>query len=344
MSLRNVGGYKIEEELGSGSAGTAYLGIHPQTGKQVAVKVLSRQMSSDELMQKRFVREMSVMSKLRHENVVELYECGLHEDQFYIIMEWVDFGTLKQILTSRGAIPWRESCECAVQICRALICAHAQGIVHRDLKPANVFLSQDGLIKLGDFGLAKDAASYALTTEGMTVGTCQYMSPEQIEGRTEVDGRLDIYSLGCLLYEMIAGKPPYRGTNMMEILMQHQTAAPPDVRQVAPDCPEALATLIQQMLAKSAAERPASAAVVAEQLEAILAGVAGPNDASKATLVKRLSSAPARKIPWKIVAVVGGVIALVVAAAIIARQFIQWPCSQFATCKRNALRSRQRRV
>lgn len=319
MSLRNVGGYKIEEELGSGSAGTAYLGIHPQTGKQVAVKVLSRQMSSDELMQKRFIREMSVMSKLRHENIVELYDCGLHEDQFYIVMEWVDFGTLKLILTTRQTIPWRESCECAIQICDALAIAHQQGIIHRDLKPANVFLSQEGKIKLGDFGLAKDAGSYALTTEGMTVGTCQYMSPEQIEGRKEIDGKLDLYSLGCLLYEMIAGKPPYQGANMMAILQQHQTATPPNLRQTAPNCPEELALLVQQLLAKRPEDRPANASVVGDRLKAILAGHARPKDENQPALFERLSGTQQRKVSWKVLAAVGVIIAVLVGAAIMSQ-------------------------
>ncbi len=317
MALRNVGGYKIEQELGSGSAGTAYVGVHPESGKRVAVKLLSRQMSQDELMQKRFIREMSVMSKLRHENIVELFDCGLHDDQFFIAMEWVDYGTLKLILTTRDSIPWRETCECAIQICRGLALAHEKGIVHRDLKPANVFISQDGHLKLGDFGLAKDADGISLTLEGMTVGTCQYMSPEQIEGSREIDGRLDLYALGCMIFEMITGKQPYQGATVMELLQQHQNAAPPDLRKSVPSCPAELAILVQDLLAKNMDDRPANATIVADRLQAILSGHTRPAGKEQPAFIDRLSGSQERKISWKMLAAVGGVIAVVIAVVML---------------------------
>ena len=136
-------------------------------------------------------------------------------------MELVQCGTLKEILLVRGRIPWQEAVEVAVQICRALSHAHQIGCVHRDLKPANLYLSEDGFVKLGDLGLARDLNNSRLTVSGQTVGTWRYMPPEQITAQDHIDGRLDIYALGCIVFEMVAGRVPFDGINFAEIFDQH---------------------------------------------------------------------------------------------------------------------------
>jgi serine/threonine protein kinase len=323
---KQISRFRIDQELGSGSAGTAYLGTDVESGDKVAIKLLSTAMSNDETMQKRFLREMQVMSKLAHPGIVKLYECGLHDDKFYYVMEWIDFGTLKTILMARTSIPWREATEVALQIAEGLAHAHENGVVHRDLKPANVFISTDGRVLLGDFGLAKDASAASLTADGLTVGTCQYMSPEQIQGRRDISGAADLYALGCLIYEMITGQLPYVSLNVVELLQMHIGAPPPDLKKVAPRCPQELATLVQQLMAKAPADRPASAREVADQLRGILqedtAGRA-PAPAGKETPVApapgqaspeffdRLTGRSQRAASWKVLAVI------LIAAAVI---------------------------
>lgn len=326
MNALQIGDYIVQAELGSGSAGTAYSANHQNDGRLVAIKVLSPEMSADESMQRRFVREMSVMSKLQHPNVVQYIEGGVHDDRFYYVMEHVDSSTLKDILTTRVALSWQEAAECASQICEALQCAHDRGVIHRDLKPGNLFLSSAGLIKLGDFGLARDLGSERLTVEGLTVGTCRYMSPEQIAGHADLSGATDLYALGCLLYEMITGRVPYNGATTFEILDQHHRAAPPDARELAPNCPEDLAKLIQQLLSKKPEDRPGDANAVKRRLDAILQADRNEADASRAdtsdadvqpapNLTARLragNTEARREISWKPLVAIG----LLIVAAI----------------------------
>ena len=317
MQPKQISRFRIDKELGSGSAGVAYLGTDAESGDKVAVKLLSAEMSKDETMQKRFLREMQVMSKLKHPQIVKLYECGLHEDRFYYVMEWIDFGTLKTILMARTSLPWRDAAEVALQIAEGLAHAHEHGVIHRDLKPANVFISSDGRVLLGDFGLAKDASAASLTADGLTVGTCQYMSPEQIQGRRDVSGALDLYALGCLIYEMVSGQLPYVSLNVIELLQKHMGAPPPDLHQVAPRCPQELATLVQELLAKSPDDRPASARIVADRLRGILEQhapakppgekpgepVASPGQATP-EFFDRLTGRSRRTASWKVLAVI----------------------------------------
>ncbi len=327
MNALQIGDFVIQSELGSGSAGTAYSATHPEDGRLVAIKVLSPEMSADESMQRRFVREMSVMSKLQHPNVVQYITGGLHDDRFYYVMEHVDSSTLKEILSTRVALSWREAAECASQICEALQCAHDRDVIHRDLKPGNLFLSSDGLIKLGDFGLARDLGGERLTVEGLTVGTVRYMPPEQIAGEADLTGATDLYALGCLLYEMVTGQVPYNGSTTFEILDQHISAAPPDARAVAPNCPAELAALIQQLLSKKPEDRPSDANAVKSRLDAILQADSDGSENSSDELgdesaqptpnltarLKSGGSETSREISWKPLAAIGLIIVVVIA-------------------------------
>ena len=216
---------------------------------------------------------MAIVERLNHPNIVRHYDCGLADDRIYFAMELVECGTLKDVLRQRGKLPWREAVECAMQICAALAHAHQIGVIHRDLKPANLFLAEDGRVKVGDFGLARDLNNSRLTIDGQTVGTCRYMPPEQIAGEAELSGATDLYAVGCILYEMLVGQTPFDGGTIVEIFEAHLNDLPELARPSwCRDCPADLSELVMQLLEKSPADRPDDAAAVQSALADILHG------------------------------------------------------------------------
>lgn len=267
-----VGDYRVLETLGSGAAGEAYRAEHSETGEVVVLKLMHQRLQSDPDIQNRFVREVSVLQKLSHPNIVRYVDCGLDDGRLYLAMEWVEFGTLDEVLKRRGRLPWRETVESAIQICSGLEHAHERGIIHRDLKPANLFLSAKGLIKVGDFGLARDGELHRLTVSGNTVGTCRYMAPEQVRGDDVLTGAVDMYAVGCLMFRMLAGRPPYDGANIMEIFEHHLYSEIPSLGPATNGRPPELDELVKRLLTKDPAQRPGKADEVREALEAILAG------------------------------------------------------------------------
>ena len=267
-----VGGYEVGALLGSGTVGEVYHARHCQTGVRAVLKFLHEQTAREPDAQRRFVREVAIAEKLDHPNIVRHYDCGLFDDQYFFAMEFVDCGTLKDVLRQRHTLPWREAAECAIQICAALEHAHQRGIIHRDLKPANLFVSADGQVKVGDFGLARDLNKARLTLEGQTVGTCRYMAPEQITGDAELTGAADLYALGCILYRAIVGQPPFDGESIIDIFEAHLYSEPRSPADLEKDCPRDLSDLVMQLLAKDPQDRPASAADVQAALEDILGG------------------------------------------------------------------------
>lgn len=272
-----VGDYVVLDTLGSGAVGTAYHARHLRQGHLVALKLMHERLATDPEVQKRFVREVSVLEKLDHPNIVRHLDCGLDDGRIYFAMEWVEFGTLEEVLKRRGRLPWREGVECAIEICVGLSHAHERGIIHRDLKPANLFLSSDGRLKIGDFGLARDNNLHRLTDTGNTVGTCRYMAPEQVRGAADLTGAVDSYALGCVLFRMLTGEVPYDGKTVVEIFEKHLFAPIPSMRHWIRDIPVELDELVQRLLTKEPTERPANAEEVAEALRAILAGRSCPD-------------------------------------------------------------------
>ena len=266
----SVGGYLLVEELGSGAAATVYSGQHLESGVVRAIKILGEGALQDEELQRRFMREMSSMKRVDHENVVQIEAGGLHGDSFYYVMEVVDSGTLSDVLP--GPLPWRDVADSASQLCDALHAVHLAGIVHRDLKPDNIYLSSDGMLKIGDFGLVRDLEAERLTTEGMTVGSVLYMSPEQIRGDDELSGAADMYSLGCVLFEMLTGRTPFVGDKALQVWDDHLSAKRPCVRDFVPDCPEDLAALVKRLLSIDSVVRPDAGAC-----SAALAAIADGN-------------------------------------------------------------------
>jgi len=308
-----IADYEILGELGQGAAGAAYRARHRETGEQVALKLLHAQALDDIELQQRFVREVAVLQRLDHPKIVHHRECGVHDGKLYLAMELVDSGTLADVMKKRVALPWRLATEVAIQVCQALAHAHDHGVVHRDLKPANLFLSAEGEVKVGDFGLARDLNQDRLTIEGQTVGTCKYMAPEQVQGKAELTGALDLYALGCLLFEMLAGRPPYDGETVVAVFEKHLFAEIPNMAAAAPLAPAALAEVVTRLLAKKPASRPASAQEAQQLLEAVLAGEPLPRQSAGDTrnLTEQLKSplvASAEPFPTRALVVLGGIV------------------------------------
>jgi serine/threonine protein kinase len=327
-----VGPYKLGACLGEGGFGAVYDAQHQETGQRVAIKFLHGTKQLEPEVQNRFVREVSLMQTLDHENIVRHLDAGLHEGSIYCAMELVECGTLKEVLLARESLPWQEAAEVALQLCRALEHAHEKGCVHRDLKPANLYLSEDGLMKLGDLGLARDLNKERLTTQGQTVGTWRYMAPEQITGDANIDGRLDLYATGCMLYEMIAGRVPFDGPDFVTIFDQHLETSPARLDVVTSNCPKPMADLVDLLLSKPPEMRPHSAGEVVRQLEKMLQEDASAGQSSAVSnleegdlaatapnLTERLQSGPSRRrgTPiWGILAMVAGVVVLAIVAAL----------------------------
>ncbi|KAA1262500.1 Serine/threonine-protein kinase PknB [Rubripirellula obstinata] len=251
--------YDFGDVLGVGTVGSIYLGTHRQTGKRVAIKKLHPAVSQDANIRARFEREMLVLSRLKHPNIIEYFGGGQLDGQLFYIMELVHGGTVKDLLERQGSFAWPVVVELSRQICSALQHAHNHGVIHRDLKPGNLFLTRDGELKLGDFGIARDLHSSDLTSSGMTVGTHAYMSPEQITGDLAISGKADLYALGCCIFEMLTGQKVFDGENFAQLFEQHLKVAPRRLSTLVPSCPPELDDVVNQCLAKDPIDRPFNA-------------------------------------------------------------------------------------
>ncbi len=269
QSPQMIGPFRLEEELGAGGMGVVYRATYTKTGQQVALKVLPDSLSQNEKLVARFEREMAILQKLHHPNIVPYYGGWKYKGKHFYAMKLMPRGSVEQILRKQKRLPWRQVVDYAIDVCRALEHAHSHHVVHRDLKPANLFLADDGRVCLGDFGIARDMDATALTAAGFTVGTYAYMAPEQITGKQPITHRTDLYALGCVMFEMLTGHTPYRGESQAEILFQHVQADIPRVREIVEDCPVELERLIRQLLEKDPDKRPWDAAHVLHTLKEI---------------------------------------------------------------------------
>jgi serine/threonine-protein kinase len=270
MTERKIGPFILGKQIGAGGMGIVYMATYVENGKEVALKVLPPGLSGDAKMLKRFEREIDILKRLTHPNIVKYYGGGTHQGQRWYAMELVDGGSLQDILKKKKRLSWDQAVQVGRQLCAALEVAHNAGIIHRDLKPANLFVTKKGKIKLGDFGIARDTEATALTAAGKTVGTYAYMAPEQIQGNVPISRKTDLYATGCLLYEVLTGQTPFVADNPAEMLMQHLNDDPYNVREKIPECPLALDQLIERMLAKSPDDRPYDALAVHTELTEIL--------------------------------------------------------------------------
>ncbi len=277
-----VGSYTITAKLGQGGMGAVYLAQHPLLERKAAVKILLPELSSHKDSVDRFFHEARTTARLRHPAMVDVYDYGtLPDGRAYLIMDFLEGECLEVRMRTRGALPAAEALRIARDVALGVSVAHAEQIVHRDLKPDNLFLlpplpgSLEERVKILDFGIAKLAPrpgelAPGVTRAGALLGTPLYMSPEQCRGTGEVDARADIYSLGCILFAMLAGRPPFASDSMAELLAAHLVESPPFLTSLGVDVPDAVDALVQAMLAKSPGQRPRSMVLVAEDLDRLL--------------------------------------------------------------------------
>ncbi len=236
MQLEQLGPYKVGRRLGRGGMGTVFEAINEQNDQPAAIKVLNPHLADEEGFRERFEIEIETLKKLRHPNIVRLYGFGVQDGHSYYAMELVRGKTLEEELQAGRRFDWRETTQAGIKLCRALKHAHDAGVIHRDLKPANIIMPDDGDVKLTDFGIARLFGNTRLTSDGGLIGTAEYMSPEQAEGK-RVNHQADLYSLGCVLFAMLAGRPPFRSKSLPEMLELQRRADPPPVSRVCPTCP-----------------------------------------------------------------------------------------------------------
>jgi serine/threonine-protein kinase len=267
-----VGRYIILDRIGSGSMGRVYKAHHIMMDRIVALKIIAPEIASNERVVARFQREMKLVGRLDHPNVVRAFDADQINKVLYIVMEYVTGRSLGERL-KKGPIPALEMVEYASQSCAGLAHAHGQGIVHRDIKPSNILITSDRKIKILDLGLgvlmeADSAATFA-TADGIAVGTVDYMSPEQACGR-EVDGRSDLYSLGCSIYHLVTGKLPFPGTSPIERLGKRISGRHVPITDHLPDLPASFVRVIDKLLAHKPHERFATAAEACDALQSLI--------------------------------------------------------------------------
>ncbi|HZE68714.1 MAG TPA: serine/threonine-protein kinase [Pyrinomonadaceae bacterium] len=261
-----AGRFRIEGEIGTGGMGTVYRAVHLGLERPVAIKIIKREFAADPDVADRFLREARTMARLRHMRAAMIFDAGnLPDGRHFIIMEFVHGVTLSEALNREGRFSPQRAVKIALEICEVLEEAHQLGIIHRDLKPSNIILNERGVCVL-DFGVAKvlatsaeSTSTHATTGSGQIIGTPRYMSPEQCLGQ-RVGARSDLYSLGVLLFEMLAGRPPFMDVLPSAVLVKQATAAAPPLPNLCPDIPKPLAVAVHTLLAKRPEDRPRTAA------------------------------------------------------------------------------------
>jgi serine/threonine protein kinase len=262
-----AGRYRVERTLGQGGMAAVYLAHDAELERPVAIKVLAEHLASDEAFRERFLREARMAAKLSHPNVVHVYDQGDEDGVPFIVMEYVDGTTLGDELRRSGPFPPARVVDLALQICGGLEHAHASGLVHRDIKPGNLLLREDGTVKIADFGIARAAQATKLTQIGSVLGTAAYLSPEQAVGE-QVTAAADIYSLGCVLFELLTGRTPYVFETLPELVVKQREAPITPIRELRPDVPAELEAAVMHCLARRPDYRPGSAAALAQELAA----------------------------------------------------------------------------
>jgi serine/threonine-protein kinase len=275
MKLEQLGPYKIVKKLGRGGMGTVYEAVNVQTNDPAAVKLLNPHLADEEGFRERFGTEIETLKKLKHPNIVRLFGHGIQDGHPYYAMELVRGTNLEDELQAGRRFDWRETTRAGIKLSKALKHAHDHGVIHRDLKPANLLLTPEGDIKLTDFGIARLFGNMRLTADGGLIGTAEYMAPEQAEGR-QVTPHADLYSLGCVLFAMLAGRPPFKSKSLPEMLQMQRLSDPPPVSNFAHDVPQELERIIARLLAKRGPERGANADLLARQLAAMEHGLSLP--------------------------------------------------------------------
>ena len=263
------GRYELTERIANGGMASVWRAYDDVLARTVAVKLLHDHLAADEAFRERFRREAIAAAKLTHPNVVSLYDTGSEGDRVYLVMEYVDGATLREVIADLGSMAAGQAANIGEKIARALDYAHERGLVHRDVKPANILIGDDGAVKVADFGIAKaEEHDGDLTKTGMVLGTAAYVAPEQITGASPVDGRADQYALGCMLYEALTGRQPFKGETAVATAAQRLESQPTALRALRADIPRGLDTIVMRAMARDPEDRFASLGEMADALSA----------------------------------------------------------------------------
>ncbi|MFA5882694.1 MAG: protein kinase [Acidimicrobiia bacterium] len=337
-----AGRYRLDQLIARGGMASVWLGRDELLGRRVAVKTLHPDLAHDDALRGRFRQEAVAAAGLTDPNIVATYDTGDDEGTAFIVMELVDGESLRQLLDRRRVLDPPEACTIAHQVASALEHAHRQGIVHRDIKPANVLVPREGPVKVTDFGIAKATGGGDFTRTGTVVGTARYLSPEQVQG-LPTDARTDVYSLGLVLYEMLAGRPAYSGDTEMATAIARLSGPPTPIAQVRPGISPALASVIDQALQPDPAHRIPSAAAFDQALHRAASGIPAPRPAAanpptgvtaahpaagtgtRPTATRPAAARPAprkKRHPWRVVLFLVFLAALGTAAGIVTARIV----------------------
>lgn len=270
LPFEKLGVYEIKEQIGRGGIATVFKAYHPATQRDVAIKVLSRDIAGDRSFQLRFEREARIVANLQHIHILPVFDYGQQGDTAYLVMPLITGGTLSRRLL-KGKFEPQEAAKLFRQLASALDFAHQRGILHRDIKPGNILLDSSGNVLLADFGLTRMIGEDKNITRSSIVGTPAYMSPEQGQG-LDLDARSDLYSLGVVLFEMLTGDVPFEADTPVALIYKHVSDPLPDLRKIHPNLPSGVATVLEKALAKLPSQRYPSATAIADALDAALAG------------------------------------------------------------------------
>ena len=246
--------YEIVKSIGEGGMANVYLAVDLILNRKVAIKILRGDLANDEKFIRRFQREALAASSLSHPNIVEMYDVGEDNGNYYIVMEYIEGKTLKQLLKKRGHLTVGEAVDIMLQITDGMVHAHDSYIIHRDLKPQNIMIQEDGQIKITDFGIAMALNSTQLTQTNSVMGSVHYLPPEQASGKGSTI-KSDIYSMGILFYELLTGVLPFKGDNAVEIALKQMKEAIPSVRKQNPNIPQSVENIIIRATAKNPKNR-----------------------------------------------------------------------------------------
>ncbi len=271
---QRIGRYQLLDEIAAGGQGTVHRAFDPDSGQIIALKVLHPTLSGDRGYIERFRREASLAASINHPNVVKIFEVGQDGDRHFMAMEFLP-ESLARVVESGGQMRLEGAAQFGLQIAEGLAAAHALGIVHRDIKPQNVLIGPDGAAKVTDFGIARAESLNTMTATGVVMGTPHYMSPEQARGE-RADTRSDVYSLGCMMYHMLAGQVPFTGETPLAVIRQQIEEQPRRLRDRRKDLPRSLEALIERAMAKDPSRRYEGAGEMAEAIRAVAPGVSKP--------------------------------------------------------------------
>ncbi len=304
-SLRHHCRYRIIRRLGRGGMGTVYLAEHCLMKQQRAIKVINPALIGNDRAVERFVREIELLPRLHHPNIVQAHDAEKTDGLYLLVMEYVEGETLAELVERHGPLPLGTACAYAQQVALGLQYAHEQGLVHRDIKPANLMRTSAGQIKILDFGLARLAresgSAPGLTHEHATMGTPDYLAPEQVLDAHHAGSAADIYSLGCTLFYLLTGKPPFEKPSALAVSAAHLHEPPPSLRELRPDVPDALCDLVQRMLSKLPNQRPQTPGEVARRLAQLVEEAAtgsGRNPGITTAEHAPFAQKPARSPGW----------------------------------------------